>query len=87
MGRTKKVGTTGRFGARYGRRTKKMVASIEKIQKQRQTCPLCERKTLKRLAAGIWFCKKCRGKIAGGAYFPESTATQVIKKALMAKGE
>lgn len=76
---TKKVGSTGKYGPRYGVRTKKMVAAIEKKQKQKQTCPKCERKTIKRIAAGIWFCKKCRLKFAGGAYFPESISTQVKK--------
>ena len=41
----KKVGTTGRFGPRYGTRAKKIVAAIEKRQRQKQACPYCERKT------------------------------------------
>jgi len=69
---TKKVGSTGRFGPRYGTKTKKIVAKIEKKQKERKTCPYCERPTLKRIAAGIWYCKKCKTKFAGGAYFPKS---------------
>jgi len=68
----KKVGTTGRFGPRYGTRAKKIVAAIEKRQRQKQPCPYCERKTLKRIAAGIWYCKKCKVKFAGGAYFPKT---------------
>lgn len=72
---TKKVGTAGRFGARYGTRTKKVVAAIEKMQKEKHACPLCERETLKRLAPGIWFCKKCNKKIAGGSYMPTSLKT------------
>ncbi len=68
----KKVGTTGRFGPRYGTRAKKIVAAIEKRQRQKQACPYCERKTLKRIAAGIWYCKKCKVKFAGGAYFPKT---------------
>ncbi len=82
---TKRVGSAGRFGSRYGTRTKKMVAAIEKIQKQRQACPLCERKALTRVAAGIWLCRKCGGRIAGGAYFPESSAGQIIKKSMVEK--
>lgn len=69
---TKKVGTTGRFGPRYGTRTKKIVAAIEKKQRQKQACPYCERKALKRIAAGIWYCKKCKTKFAGGAYFAKT---------------
>ncbi len=66
----KKVGSAGRFGARYGTRTKKIVREIEKIQKKKQICPYCERPALKRVASGIWSCKKCKVKFAGGAYFP-----------------
>lgn len=68
---TKKVGSTGRFGSRYGTKTKKMVAKVEARRKERKTCPYCERSTLKRIAAGIWFCKKCKTKFAGAAYFPK----------------
>ncbi len=62
--------TTGRFGPRYGTKTKKIVAAIEALQKRKQLCPFCERETLKRVAAGIWFCKKCKVKFAGDAYLP-----------------
>ncbi len=72
MARTKKVGTSGRFGVRYGSRTKKMVKTIEKEQKKKQICPYCERPTLKRIASGIWTCKKCKVKFAGAAYLPRS---------------
>ena len=68
---TKKVGSSGRFGARYGTKTKKIVTNVERLQKQKQICPYCERPALKRIASGIWFCKKCRIKFAGGAYFPK----------------
>ena len=75
--RTKKTGSIARFGPRYGTRSKKMVARIEKLQRKKQECPYCERKTLKREAAGIWKCKKCGVKFAGGAYLPK---TQTMEK-------
>jgi len=67
---TKKVGSTGRFGPRYGTRTKKMIAAIERLQRARHECPRCERKSVKRVAAGVWECGKCGLKFAGGAYVP-----------------
>jgi large subunit ribosomal protein L37Ae len=67
---TKKVGSTGRYGARYGTKTKKVVRDIE--SKKEKLCPYCERPALKRLAAGVWFCRKCKTKFAGAAYFPKS---------------
>ena len=70
--KTKKVGTTGRFGPRYGTKTKKIVADIERRKKKDNICPYCERPALKRIATGVWYCKKCKAKFAGGAFFPRS---------------
>ena len=65
---TKKVGSAGRFSARYGRKIRANITEIEKRQKQKQRCPNCRRLTIKRLASGIYFCKKCNLKITGKAY-------------------
>jgi len=67
---TKKVGSTGRFGARYGRGVKVVVEKIERKQRAVYVCPSCKRKSLKRVSAGIWVCGKCKAKFAGGAYSP-----------------
>lgn len=70
MGRTKKVGITGRFGPRYGKKQKLLLAQVETQQKQKHQCPVCKKIKLKRVAAGIWQCASCNSKIAGGAYVP-----------------
>ncbi len=80
--KTKKVGSTGRYGPRYGTRVKKVVRAIESEQKKRHICPKCERKALVRVAPGIWVCKKCGAKIAGGAYTPRSSAEKILKQTL-----
>lgn len=72
--------STGRFGPRYGTRTKKIVAALEAIQKAPTPCPYCERPALKRIAAGIWTCRKCRVRFAGGAYTPRSATAAAIAK-------
>jgi len=72
MVKKKKVGLTGRFGARYGRRVKIALKKIEEKQKQLYVCPSCKRKSLRRIAAGIWKCKRCGAKFAGGAYTPKT---------------
>ena len=54
MARTKKVGITGRFGARYGRKAKRSVKIIEENMKKNHVCPKCDRPYVKRQAAGIW---------------------------------
>lgn len=66
---TKKVGSTGRFGARYGKTVKKKVAEVEKRQKKKHKCPYCNKMQVKRLASGIWLCKKCDSKFTGRAYY------------------
>jgi large subunit ribosomal protein L37Ae len=70
--KTLKVGTTGRYGVRYGTKTKKAIREIEGRMKKEKVCPYCERPALKRIAAGVWYCKKCKSKFAGAAYFPKS---------------
>lgn len=70
MGKTKKAGSAGRFGARYGSNIRQKVSEIERKQKARYECPKCHRFALKRLSAGIWHCKACEVKMAGKAYIP-----------------
>jgi len=82
MTKTKKVGSTGRFGARYGLKIRKKVLEIEKLQRGKQKCPFCLKLSVKRLASGIWYCKACKTKFAGEAYEP---ATKKIAK-LIAEG-
>ncbi len=74
--------STGRFGPRYGTRTKKIVAAIEAVQKGKQICPYCERTALKRVTAGIWACRKCGVKFAGGAYMPKSAVAEAMAKTI-----
>jgi large subunit ribosomal protein L37Ae len=76
----KKLGVAAKFGSRYGTRTKKIFIAIKEAQKLKRECPFCERNTLKRKAAGIWFCKKCKTKFAGGAYFPTTPGGEEMTK-------
>ena len=70
MARTKKVGSAGRYGPRYGATIKKEISKLENLSKIRHTCPVCMKKTLKRENAGIWICTKCGAKFAGKAFVP-----------------
>ena len=67
--KTKKVAQAGRFGARYGKKVRESVISIEKKQRSRQKCPYCEKLTAKRLAKGVWMCKFCGKQFTGAAYY------------------
>jgi len=69
--RKKKVGSAGRFGPRYGRTIRMTVTKIEKEEKKKHLCPKCNMPYVKRLASGIWQCKKCGTKFAGSAYYPK----------------
>lgn len=73
----KRVGIAGKFGARYGKRPREEYARIEKAQRARYVCPVCKRKKVRRVAAGIWVCSKCGTKFTGGAYSPK---TGLLKK-------
>lgn len=66
--KTQKLGSVKRFGARYGRRVKNKLAKIEAIQKGKHKCPYCHSMKAKRIAFGIWNCKKCGAKFTGKAY-------------------
>ena len=66
--RTKKVKAAGRFGARYGAKPKHKFAKIEKEQRKKHKCPYCNYVKVKRVAVGIWLCRKCNSKFTGKAY-------------------
>ncbi len=72
MGRKRKVGTAGRFGSRYGKKARSIVATIEKVERQRHICPKCDLPYVRRLGKGMWICKKCGNKFAGLAYYPKT---------------
>lgn len=68
--RTKKVGSAGRFGSRYGVRLRNRFAAVERRRKAFYQCPRCAHQAVKRRAAGIWHCRHCDLTYAGGAYAP-----------------
>jgi len=79
MVKTKLVKAAGRYGARYGQRIKRKIASIEAKQRKKQYCPFCGKRA-KRLSKGIWKCKKCKKKFAAHAYYLEKDSVPVKKE-------
>ena len=65
----KKVKSSGRFGARYGRSVRANVVKVESKQRVKQKCPYCEKLGVKRLSKGIWKCNKCDKKFASDTYY------------------
>lgn len=80
--RTKKVGSAGRFQARYGVRARTKIRNVEIQQKTKHICPSCGHKKVKRMGTSIWQCKKCGVKFAGGAYIPKTEVGQNVEKIL-----
>jgi large subunit ribosomal protein L37Ae len=68
--RTKKVGVTGRFGARYGVKPRNQLGAVLSVKARAYECPSCMHIAVKRVARGIWRCRKCDLTFAGGAYTP-----------------
>jgi large subunit ribosomal protein L37Ae len=84
MSHTKKVGSAGRFGPRYGALHRRTVGNIEKVQKAAHPCDRCGSVSVYRIHTGIWDCQKCGHQFAGGAYAPSTGAGQGADKALRA---
>ncbi len=77
--RTKKVGSSGKFGVRYGLSVKKQIKSVEGNKKGKYVCPRCYKKNVKRVSAGIWECRSCELKFTGGAYVPSTGKYKMIE--------
>lgn len=66
------MGRVARFGARYGTRVRRIVEEIEEKEKRVYQCPKCSANAVRRIGTGIWECRKCEYKFAGGAYVPRT---------------
>ena len=64
------TGSAGRLGCRYGRFVRKRVAEMEQVSRAYHRCPKCDVMGVHRKGSGIWECRKCGFKFAGGAYVP-----------------
>lgn len=78
----KVVGSAGRFGCRYGRFTRKRITDIEKISRAAHTCPKCDMQSVHRKGTGIWECRKCGYKFAGGAYVPQTPTLRIALRTI-----
>ena len=66
--RTKKVGSTGWMGPRYGIRIRRRVLEIDRARKAPAACPRCATVTVRRVASGVFVCRRCGTKFASNAY-------------------
>ncbi len=66
--RTKKVGSTGWMGPRYGIRIRRRVLEIDRARKAPAACPRCATVTVRRVASGVFVCRRCGTRFASNAY-------------------
>lgn len=68
MAKLRGEGSVKRFGARYGRKVRARLAQVEIERMKKSKCPYCAYAKVKRIAAGIYVCNKCKSKFTGQAY-------------------
>ena len=79
--KVKKVGPAGSFGTRYGTVSRRRYAEVVTGMRVPHECPKCHVRAVKRLTVGIWNCRKCGVKFAGGAYLPATKLGEISKRA------
>ncbi len=80
--------SNARFGSRYGSRIRKKVTNVEsKYKYKKQVCPFCDEKAVERQSMGIYECKNCGKKFAGGAYEPATLVKRILNKLYTKKGK
>lgn len=76
---------SGRFGARYGVSVRKRFEMVEQKQRVPHICPKCGFEKVTRVSTGIFVCKKCSAKYAGGAFYPQTLSGSIISKMVAQK--
>lgn len=73
-----KVGSAGRFGARYGRVARRRVAEIEEEMENATV----DDDSVKRVGTGIWVNEETGEKFAGGAYRPQTPGGRTVQRSI-----
>ena len=79
--KVKKVGPAGSLGPRYGTVVRRRYAEVVAGMRVPHECPRCHVRAVKRLTVGVWNCRKCGVKFAGGAYLPATKLGEISKRA------
>jgi len=75
-----RVGSAGRFGARYGRVARRRVAQIE----DEMQSATVDGDDVTRVGTGIWVNEETGEKFTGGAYKPETPAGKTVTRSIRA---
>ncbi len=78
--RTKKVGSGGGLGVRYGSTVRKQYVKVHSEMKKAHRCPQCGNESVRRQSVGLWNCRKCGFTFTGGAYTPTTKLGIVAKR-------
>ncbi|MFC4987526.1 MULTISPECIES: 50S ribosomal protein L37ae [Saliphagus] len=77
---TRIVGSAGRFGARYGRVSRRRVAEIEADMESATV----DDDDVTRVGTGIWKNEETGELFTGGAYRPETPAGRTVRRSIRA---
>jgi large subunit ribosomal protein L37Ae len=75
-----KVGSAGRFGARYGRVARRRVSEIEDDMQNAEV----DGDSVTRVGTGIWKNDETGEVFTGGAYRPETPAGRTVRRSIRA---
>ena len=78
--KARSTGSAGRFGARYGRVSRKRVKEIEAGMQDATV----DGDDVTRVGTGIWVNEKTGEKFAGGAYKPETPGGRQVRRSIRA---
>ncbi len=77
----RRMGLAGGFGARYGTMARRQYVEIVTGLRSKHECPRCRFRAVKRWSVGVWHCRKCGYKFAGGAYTPRTKLGEIAARA------
>ncbi len=78
----RKSRSAARFGPRYGRKSRKLVADMEEKTHALYDCPQCGRTKVRREGSAIWNCTHCGYTFAGGTFLPETSIGRSVLRSV-----
>jgi len=75
---TRRIGSVGRYGVKTGKKIREEIKKIEDAA-EKNSCPNCSKK-ITRKGGGVWECRFCNSKFAGGSYFPVTEEVVAVEE-------
>ena len=67
---------------RFGASLRKQFYETRRQSSSRYQCPRCEKLAVKRASYGLWACRSCGSKFAGGAYMLTTPGGESARRVL-----